>query len=190
MNIKVESRFEHIEQMQRDGKTKHEMANELGISLRHMMHHLGLMRGIKYTKRKTKAVKETSNCTVCGIRFEPVLRDYSASKCEACYLSMLLKANCVTCKQEFVVNGNFNKKTRRTACYTCKPPTKDISESIPRMWRDSRWFTVFKRHDSGCLICGSNRANTRDGRFCDWRHDPDYLDDMEAEALLKETGMF
>jgi hypothetical protein len=58
------------------------------------------------------------------------------------------------------------------------------------MWLDQRWFQVFKQFDSGCLTCGSDRAMLRDGRFCSWQHDPDYLDDKEAELLLKNSGLF
>lgn len=52
----------------------------------------------------------------------------------------------------------------------------------------ARWRAVFNRHigTGGCLVCGSPRAATRDGRWCHWTHDLTMLDPHEADALLEE----
>ena len=185
---KLSSRFDLIEQMAREGLSHEEMSEKLSISVRHVKKHIGLMRGVKYAKRKDQRPKIDRTCRVCGFRFDPLLRDGQATKCEACYQYMISKLICKTCGKVFPENNAVHRNLRRVECFTCKPTKSDLSERFPRIWRDPRWFELFKRYDSGCLVCGSHRARERDGRFCSWQHDPDYLDDNEAEALLIASG--
>jgi hypothetical protein len=80
---------------------------------------------------------------------------------------------------------------RRTVCDSCQVD-HDLSQNNPdhtRAWRDDRrWkLIIAKRHQErgGCLVCGSSRSKERDGRYCDWRHDPVMLSASEMEALLE-----
>lgn len=79
---------------------------------------------------------------------------------------------------------------KRTVCDSCSVDA-DLCHRDPdhtRAWRhDVRWRSIVeKAHQlsGGCLICGSSRAASRDGRYCDWRHDPIMLDPGEFDALL------
>lgn len=83
-----------------------------------------------------------------------------------------------------------SKGRQRTVCDTCTPDA-DLQQRDPdhtRTWRDdARWKSILaKGHQAtgGCLICGSSRAALRDGRYCDWRHDPIMLDPGEFDSLL------
>jgi hypothetical protein len=85
--------------------------------------------------------------------------------------------------------GNQNGR-KRTVCDSCLVD-HDMRQNNPdhtRTWRhDPRWTAIIaKRHQAtgGCVICGSSRAAMRDGRYCDWRHDPVMLDFGELDALL------
>lgn len=80
---------------------------------------------------------------------------------------------------------------KRTVCDSCMVD-HDMRHNDPdhtRTWRDDpRWAAIIaKRHQArgGCAICGSSRAQERDGRYCDWRHDPVMLTPEEFEALLE-----
>lgn len=183
----IESRLESIHQMQQAGYSVKEMASVLGISTRYVSKHMAMLDGRQWKKPVSKTYleqnRESKNCTLCGLRFNPVLRDFSSSKCEACYQYLLQKMTCKTCGKVFV-DQSRGLKDKRAECWTCKPSLNDLSEKLPRMWRDERWFQMFRQHQEGCMVCGSQRALTRDGRFCSWEHDPDFLDDDEAEALL------
>jgi hypothetical protein len=79
----------------------------------------------------------------------------------------------------------------RSVCDSCSVD-HDMRATNPdhtRTWRDDpRWQEIVqKRHQErgGCLVCGSSRSQERDGRYCDWRHDPVMLSASELEALLE-----
>jgi hypothetical protein len=83
-----------------------------------------------------------------------------------------------------------SKGRQRTVCDSCMVDA-DLQQRDPdhtRSWRDdARWRSIVaKAHQAtgGCVICGSSRAASRDGRYCDWRHDPVMLDPGELDALL------
>lgn len=185
----IESRMDAIHQMQQAGYSVKEMASVLGISTRYVSKHMAMLDGREWKRKKSKTYleqnRESKCCTLCGLRFNPVLRDFSSSKCEACYQYLLQKMTCKTCGKVFV-DQSRGLKDKRAECWTCKPSLNDLSEKLPRIWRDERWFSMFRQHEEGCMVCGSERALTRDGRFCSWEHDPDFLDDDEAEALLAQ----
>jgi hypothetical protein len=80
---------------------------------------------------------------------------------------------------------------KRTVCDSCQVD-HDLGHNNPdhtRTWRDDpRWQAITaKRHQEhgGCLVCGSSRSKERDGRYCDWRHDPVMLSAYELEELLE-----
>ena len=183
----IESRINSVSQMIQSGCSHKQMAAALGISTRHLAKHISVLNGnkekVRYSQSKQNNNEDAKQCSLCKFRFDAVLRDSSATKCEACYQFLLQKAECQTCGTIFV-DQSRGLKDKRSECWTCKPSLVDLSEKLPRMWRDERWFSMFSQHQEGCLVCGSSRAKTRDGRFCSWEHDPDYLDDAEAEALL------
>lgn len=80
---------------------------------------------------------------------------------------------------------------KRTVCDSCQPEhdMKYPNADHTRTWRDDpRWVALIdRRHQEkdGCLVCGSSRAKLRDGRYCDWRHDPVMLTPEEFDALLE-----
>lgn len=83
---------------------------------------------------------------------------------------------------------------KRTVCDSCQVD-HDLRQNNPDHTRkfknDPRWMIIVGRDHlsrGGCLICGSSRAKERDGRYCDWRHDPVILDDQEREALFRHYG--
>lgn len=80
---------------------------------------------------------------------------------------------------------------KRTVCDSCMVD-HDLRATNPdhtRTWRnDPRWVAIVGRRNQekgGCLVCGSSRAKERDGRYCDWRHDPVMLTVEEFDALLE-----
>lgn len=90
--------------------------------------------------------------------------------------------------------GNQNGR-KRTVCDSCLVD-HDMRQNNPdhtRTWRhDQRWAAIIaKRHQArgGCAICGSSRAQERDGRYCDWRHDPVMLTPEEFDALLERHAV-
>jgi transposase-like protein len=184
----VESRLDEVSKLSQNGFSHKQMAAALGISTRHVFRCMSVLNGNKLPPRNQRNEEENQQdklCSLCGFRFDAVIRDSSATKCEACYQFLLQKAECQTCGIIFV-DQSRGLKDKRSECWTCKPSLVDLSEKLPRMWRDERWFSMFSQHQEGCLVCGSSRAKTRDGRFCSWEHDPDFLDDGEAEALLSQ----
>lgn len=185
----IELRMDAISQMVESGYSIKEMASMLGISTRYVAKHISILQGKQLQPRVKHSYleenRQSKNCTLCGCRFNPVLRDFSSTKCEACYQYLLQKLECQQCGKVFV-DQSRGLKDKRSVCWTCKPSPHDLSEKLPRMWRDDRWFAMFRQQPDGCMVCGSERAMTRDGRFCSWEHDPDFLDDDEAEALLAQ----
>lgn len=90
--------------------------------------------------------------------------------------------------------GNQNGR-KRTVCDSCLVD-HDMRQNNPdhtRTWRhDPRWAAIIaKRHQArgGCVICGSSRAQERDGRYCDWRHDPVMLTPDEFDKLLERHAV-
>lgn len=187
-NSNPRSRFDEIQKMQEAGLDRNQMAERMGISRAYLSRHIREMNGLGIMNKRPELpflekIKETKDCTFCGFRFNPLLRDANSTKCESCYQFLLQKMECKTCHRIFV-DQSRGLKDKRSECWQCRPSNNDLSDKLPRMWRDERWFSVFRQHDSGCLVCGSDYAKTRDGRFCSWRHDPDFLDDQEAEELM------
>jgi hypothetical protein len=87
---------------------------------------------------------------------------------------------CVECK---LPGLGYSPNAKR--CDDCLSPS-----GLPTTARkyDPRWRPVFERNipKGGCLVCGSPRAKTRDGRWCHWTHDLSMLEAHEADALLEE----
>lgn len=86
--------------------------------------------------------------------------------------------------------GNLNGR-KRTVCDSCLVDA-DLGQNNPdhtRHWNhDPRWTAILAKRQQahgGCVMCGSSRAQERDGRYCDWRHDPVMLDDQERDALFE-----
>ena len=97
---------------------------------------------------------------------------------------------CRHCDLRGQMAGQSNGKCR-TICDSCSVDS-DMRHNNPdhtRTWRsDRRWIAIMaEKHQErdGCLICGSLRAKLRDGRYCDWRHDPVMLTPEEFDALLE-----
>ena len=91
-----------------------------------------------------------------------------------------VRVHCLECGLPFTA---YFATTKR--CDDCLAPS-----GLPGKARayDSRWQPVFKRNAAleGCLVCGSPRARTRDGRWCHWTHDLPMLEAHEVEALLDQ----
>lgn len=97
---------------------------------------------------------------------------------------------CRYCRMIGQLDGNHNGR-KRTVCDSCLVDA-DMCQNNPdhtRFWnQDPRWTAILaKRYQAhgGCVMCGSSRAQERDGRYCDWRHDPVMLDDQERDALFE-----
>lgn len=99
------------------------------------------------------------------------------------------ETTCRWCGLRGQLATGFGKK--RTVCDSCQVD-HDLRQNNPdhtRTWRDDpRWVAIVaRRHQEkgGCLVCGSSRSKLRDGRYCDWRHDPVMLTSEEFDALLE-----
>ena len=188
-NSNPRSRFDEIQKMLDAGCDRNQIAAKMGITRQHLSRHIREMEGRGQMNKRPEMpfleqIKHIKLCSFCGFRFNPLLKDGASTRCETCYQYILKKMDCRQCGKVFV-DTSRGPDGQRAYCWDCKPATSDITDKIPRMWRDERWFSMFSQHQEGCLTCGGLSAKTRDGRFCSWRHDPDYLDDQEAEVLLE-----